>query len=138
GSGTKIDNLVQIAHNVETGEDCLLVAQVGIAGSTRLGHRVTMAGQSAVGGHLSVGDDAVIAGQSAVTKNVAAGKMVSGSPARSHRDALHLQAHFQQLPRLVAEVKDLQRRLAELEGRLQDAAIPTEQWDLAVNREISG
>jgi len=145
GSGTKIDNLAQIAHNVELGEDCLVVAQVGIAGSTRLGQRVTLAGQSGVGGHLVIGDDVVVSGQSAVTKNTATGQTVTGSPARPHREVLHLQAHYQRLPKLVADVESLRQRLADLERRLNgghvttaDSSTAPEQWVPAKDIEITG
>ena len=86
GSGTKIDNLVQIGHNVIVGENCIIVAQVGIAGSTKIGDGAMIAGQAGISGHLSVGDNAVIAGGSGVTKNVADGTKVAGYPAINIQD----------------------------------------------------
>jgi UDP-3-O-[3-hydroxymyristoyl] glucosamine N-acyltransferase len=80
--GAKIDNLVQIGHNVEVGEHTVLAAQAGISGSTKIGNWVTFAGQSAAGGHLKVGDQAVITGQAGIGKDVPAKGMVSGSPAQ--------------------------------------------------------
>jgi UDP-3-O-[3-hydroxymyristoyl] glucosamine N-acyltransferase len=81
GEGTKIDNLVQIAHNVRVGKHCLLVSQVGIAGSTKLGDYVVVGGQSGFSGHLTIGDRAQIAAKSAVFEDVAAGEKVMGAPA---------------------------------------------------------
>ena len=100
GSGTKIDNLVQIAHNVHIGTNCVIVAQVAVAGSSIIGNNVTIAGHSAVSGHLSVGDGAVIAGMTGVTKDVAQKEVVSGFPARAHRETLKTQAIIQRLPEL--------------------------------------
>jgi UDP-3-O-[3-hydroxymyristoyl] glucosamine N-acyltransferase len=81
GAGTKIDNLVQIGHNVQLGRGCVIVAQVGISGSTRLGDFVVVAGQAGITGHLRIGSGAKIAGQSGVMRDVAAGTTVGGSPA---------------------------------------------------------
>ncbi len=81
GEGTYIDNLVQIAHNVEMGKNCVILAQVGISGSTKIGNAVTIAGQAGIIGHLQIGDGAVIAAQSGVMKNIASGERVGGSPA---------------------------------------------------------
>lgn len=88
GCGTKIDNLVHIAHNVQTGPDCLMMAGVGIAGSTRLGARVILAGHSGCADHVAVGDDVRIAAQSVVIDDVGAGATVNGYPARPHREFL--------------------------------------------------
>jgi UDP-3-O-[3-hydroxymyristoyl] glucosamine N-acyltransferase len=82
GRGTKIDNLVMVAHNVQVGRDCLLVAQSGISGSTRLGNRVTLAGQVGIVGHIEIGDDVTVLGQSMVTKNIERPGAYAGSPAR--------------------------------------------------------
>jgi UDP-3-O-[3-hydroxymyristoyl] glucosamine N-acyltransferase len=81
GRGTKIDNLVQIAHNVRTGEDCVIVAQAGISGSTKLGQRVILAGQVGVVGHISLGDGVMVQAQSGINKSVPAGKIMGGTPA---------------------------------------------------------
>src|SRR4029077_19267752 len=80
GAGTKIDNLVHIAHNVQIGRDCLITGQVGIAGSAHIGNRVSMGGQVGISGHLTVGDGAVIAAQSGVMSDVAPGETLFGSP----------------------------------------------------------
>jgi len=98
GRGTKLDNLVQIAHNVTIGADCLIAAQTGIAGSTRLGDGVVCGGQAGIGGHLVIGDRAVVAAQSGVTRNVPAGMTVSGYPARRHEDSLRMSAALADLP----------------------------------------
>jgi len=112
GRGTKVDNLVQIGHNVEIGEGALLVAQVGISGSTRLGHHVTMAGQTGVAGHLTIGDRAVIGAKSAVYKSVPAGASFTGIPARPHREWLRDSANLRRLESLRQRVEILERRLA--------------------------
>ena len=111
GDGTKLDNLVHIAHNVRIGKNCFLTAQVAIAGSTTLGDRVQMGGQSGVIGHLTVGDDVAIATRGGVTRDVPAGTMVSGFPARPHRDELKIEAIIKQLPKLHQAVKALERQI---------------------------
>ena len=85
GSGTKVDNLVHIAHNVTIGEGCLITAQVGIAGSTKIGNHVMMGGQAGVSGHLSIGDNVKVAGQTGVSKDVKSGQTVAGYPAMEAR-----------------------------------------------------
>jgi UDP-3-O-[3-hydroxymyristoyl] glucosamine N-acyltransferase len=92
GAGTKIDNLVQIGHNVRVGQLCLVMAQVGIAGSARIGDGCVLAGQSAVSGHVSIGAGARLAGQSGAIGDVPPGETWSGYPARPHREALRSQA----------------------------------------------
>jgi UDP-3-O-[3-hydroxymyristoyl] glucosamine N-acyltransferase len=101
GRGTKIDNLVQVGHNALVGENCVLVAQTGVAGSTRLGRGVMMAGQSGVGGHLSVGDGAKVGAKSAVLSDVAAGVYVIGYPSVDHREWKRTQAALRRLPELL-------------------------------------
>lgn len=100
GAGTKIDNLVQIGHNVHVGKNCLIVAQTGISGSSRLGSGVTLAGQVGVAGHLTLGDGVVVAGKSGVTKDIPAGLKVSGFPAQEHHQEMRLQALIRKLPQL--------------------------------------
>jgi len=90
--GTKIDNLVQIGHNVEIGEHCIIVSQAGISGSTKLGRNVMMGGQSAAIGHIEIGDKAIIAARGGVTKSVKGGEIYSGYPLLKHKDWLRLQA----------------------------------------------
>ena len=118
GKGTKIDNLVQIAHNVEIGNHCIIVAQVGIAGSTKLGNSVTLAGQCGISGHLTIGDQATVTGQSGVSKSVPPGIVVRGSPAQEMRAAQSLEIAVRRLPGTQVLVKDLVQRVAELERRL--------------------
>jgi UDP-3-O-[3-hydroxymyristoyl] glucosamine N-acyltransferase len=117
GRGTKVDNLVQIAHNVVIGEHCLLVAQVGISGSTHIGHHTVFAGQSACAGHLKIGSGVVLAARAAAFKDIPDGVTVSGAPARPLRDWLKANANLQRLDGLRDKVKELEMRLAELEER---------------------
>ena len=119
GAGTKIDNLVQIAHGVSVGRDVLLAAQVGIAGSTTVGDRVTLAGQVGVAGHLTLGKGVVASAQTGIPNSVDAGSFVSGYPAIDNRDWLKASAIFRRLPELKKAVTALQRRLDELEQRLK-------------------
>lgn len=116
--GTKIDNLVQIAHNVEIGQDNLVVAQVGIAGSARLGDRVTLAGQAGIKDHVTIGADTVIGARGMVIGDIPPGGFYSGQPARSHAQEMRIQAAAGRLPELVKKVKDLEKRLAGLEHSL--------------------
>ena len=111
GRGTKIDNLVMIAHNVVVGEDTVIVAQVGISGSTTIGSRVTLAGQVGVVGHLRVGDDVTIGAQAGVTKDVPDGAIYLGSPAIPHQDAKRSFAYLRRLPEMAEMLRDLKRRL---------------------------
>jgi UDP-3-O-[3-hydroxymyristoyl] glucosamine N-acyltransferase len=97
GDGTRLDNLVQIGHNVRTGRGCVIVAQVGIAGSATLGDGVQMAGQSGLAGHLSIGDRARVGAQSGVMNDVPAGTDVVGSPAWPAKDTLRAVAALRRL-----------------------------------------
>ena len=119
GAGSKIDNLVQIAHNVKVGPDCLIIAQVGIAGSTELGKRVILAGQTGVVGHIKIGDQAVIASDSTVTKSVPAGVFYSGKPAHDHKAALREQAAVRNLPELLKTIKELEEKIKRLEDEVR-------------------
>ncbi|HET7695867.1 MAG TPA: UDP-3-O-(3-hydroxymyristoyl)glucosamine N-acyltransferase [Vicinamibacterales bacterium] len=118
GAGTKIDNLVQVAHGVKLGKQVLLAAQVGIAGSTRIDDRVTLAGQVGVAGHLTIGAGVTATAQTGIPNSVEPGKLISGYPAIDNRDWLKSSAVFRRLPELKKAVADLQRRLDALEERL--------------------
>jgi UDP-3-O-[3-hydroxymyristoyl] glucosamine N-acyltransferase len=113
-SGVKIDNLVHIAHNVEIGRDSAMAAQVGISGSTVIGERVLMGGQVGLVDHLTVGDDAVLIAQSGVIGNVPERAVVSGYPARPHREVLKTAAELRGLGRLRKQLRDLERELRSL------------------------
>lgn len=115
GRGTKVDNLVQIAHNVQIGEHCLLVALVGISGSTEIGHHTVFAGQSGSAGHLKIGSGVVAAARAAVFKDVPDGLTVAGNPARPHREWLKANANLQRLDGLRDRVKKLETRIDEME-----------------------
>ena len=116
GAGTKVDNLVQIAHNVTIGKNSLIIAQVGIAGSTEIGDFVTLAGQVGVADHATIESETMIGAQSGVRGNVVKG-IYSGSPVMPHRDWLKAQAIFARLPELYKRVKELEEKIKELERR---------------------
>jgi len=109
--GTKIDNLVQIAHNVIVSENSIICAQTGISGSTVIGKNVVLAGQSGVTGHITIGDNAVVGGQAGVTKSVPSGQTVSGYPAAPHNEAKRIQALVHRLPKLYEKVAELENKL---------------------------
>lgn len=109
GKGSKIDNLVQIAHNVTIGEHCLVVAQVGIAGSTKVGSYTTLAGQVGIAGHLKIGNKVIVAAQSGVMHDIPDGGKWLGAPAQPDRDAKRQMIAIQQLPELIRRVKELER-----------------------------
>ncbi len=118
GAGTKIDNLVQIAHNVRIGRDCVIVAQVGIAGSTSVGDGSILAAQVGVADNLKLGKGVRVMARSGVKDDLADGQTVLGAPARPFRVAARIMAAEAKLPELVAEVARLSERIAELERRL--------------------
>lgn len=118
--GTKIDNLVQIGHSVEVGEDSILCAQVGIAGSTRIGARATLAGQVGVADHVTLGDDVIASAQSGIHGEVASQARVSGTPAIDGRTWLRSSAAFKQFPDLVKRIRDLEAQVEAL--RVSDRA----------------
>ncbi len=113
--GSKIDNLVQIAHNVVIGENSILAAQVGVSGSTELGKNVILAGQAGLGGHITIGDNAMVGAQGGVTKSIPPGMQVSGYPAREHSMAKRLYAYIARLPDLFNRLKDLENKVKSLE-----------------------
>ena len=116
GPRVKTDNLVQIAHNVEIGEDTLLVSQVGISGSSKLGRRVVLGGQVGMVGHITLGDGVQVGAQAGVTKSVPAGEVLLGSPAIGHRLFMRLNALTKKLPQLFERVKMLEKKAAEREN----------------------
>lgn len=121
GAGTKIDNLVQVAHNVRIGRRCLVAAQCGIAGSAVLEDGVVLAGQVGVGDHVRIGAGAVVLAQSGVTKDVPPGVTVYGHPAQPRQDELREQAARRQLPQLLARVRKLERLLLKEEDPTRPA-----------------
>jgi UDP-3-O-[3-hydroxymyristoyl] glucosamine N-acyltransferase len=116
GRGTKVDNLVQIAHNVHVGEHCLLVAQCGISGSTELADHVTVAGQGGIGGHLHLGSRTVVTAQAGVLADTKPGEMVSGIPARPQREWYKAMANLLRLDELRKRVRALEEMVARLGG----------------------
>lgn len=113
--GTKIDNLVQVAHNVHIGENSAIAAQVGISGSTRIGSRVLIGGQAGLVGHIEIGDNMIIGAQAGVTKSFDIRGMISGYPARPQFQAMKVEAALQQLPQLLKRVKVLEELIKSLQ-----------------------
>lgn len=109
GRGTKIDNMVQIGHNVTIGDHCVIISQTGIAGSTKLGNYVTVAGQVGIAGHLKIGDRAMIAAQSGIMQDVGEGEKVWGSPAVPDRQMKRQLISIQRLPELLKRVAELEK-----------------------------
>lgn len=110
GEGTKIDNLVQIAHNVVIGKHCLVVSQTGIAGSSKLGNYVTLAAQVGVAGHLAIGDKAICGARTGVSKSLDGGNSYLGTPAQPFHVEQKMRASFRHLPKLREELKELKRQ----------------------------
>jgi UDP-3-O-[3-hydroxymyristoyl] glucosamine N-acyltransferase len=113
-AGAKIDNLVQVAHNVEVGSNTVIAAQAGISGSTKLGKNVMIGGQAGIVGHINIGDGARINAQSGVSKSMEAGKAVTGSPAHDYTSALRSQAVSRRLPEMEKKINELEKQLQEL------------------------
>lgn len=111
GSGTKLDNLVHIGHNVQVGRDCLLCGQVGIAGSSRIGDRVVLAGQCGVNDNIFVGDDVIAGGATKIFTNAPAGRVLLGYPAVKMESHIEMQKALRRLPRLAATVSEMKARL---------------------------
>jgi len=116
GEGTKVDNLVQIAHNVRIGKHCLVVAQSGIAGSSRLGNHVTIAAQAGVAGHLEVADQSILTAKSGLFKSISKPGAYMGTPARPIKEEQRKLAALSRLPRLRAEFGALKKKLEEASG----------------------
>jgi UDP-3-O-[3-hydroxymyristoyl] glucosamine N-acyltransferase len=115
--GTKIDNLVQIAHNVEIGQDSIIISQAGIAGSTKVGNRVTLGGQVGIIDHIVIGDDCMVGSQSGLAADLKPGSMVTGSPAVPHSLFLRMAASLPRVPEMLKSIRNLEKRLQDLEKR---------------------
>ena len=113
--GTKIDNLVQVAHNVEIGENSFLAGQAGIAGSSRLGKKVVMGGQAGVADHLNIGDNVQMAAQAGIMKDLPASSIVAGTPQMDIKNFMRIVASLPQIPELLKTVKSLRAKIEELE-----------------------
>jgi UDP-3-O-[3-hydroxymyristoyl] glucosamine N-acyltransferase len=125
--GTKLDNLVHLAHNVEVGENTVIAAQTGVSGSTKIGNRVTIAGQVGFVGHIEIGDDTTFGAQAGVTKSIPAGTTVSGYPAREHTLARKEEAARRRLPELLKRVRALEKALAKI---APEALVKTDDSDV--------
>lgn len=122
GRGTKIDNLVHVAHNNQIGEGCLILAQAGLSGSCEIGRGVMIGGQVGTIDHLKIGDGAAVHPQSGVMQDVPAGSRVSGAPARDHRDVMRQHVALAKLPKLMEQVRVLERRIERLDKPADDSA----------------
>lgn len=120
GRGTKLDNLVQIGHNAEVGEDTIIVSQVGVAGSSKIGNHCTFGGQSAVAGHVSVGDNVTIGARGGVSGNVAPNQLLTGVPLQPHKEWLKMTMSLPKVPEMRKELQQLKKRLAQLEALVKE------------------
>jgi UDP-3-O-[3-hydroxymyristoyl] glucosamine N-acyltransferase len=121
--GAKIDNLVQIGHSCTVGEDTLICAQVGLAGSSHIGNRVILAGQAGVAGHNTIGDDVVLTAKSATSHDIPPGKMISGIPAFDNKDWLRSIAAFRRLGEMVRTLRGLEKRVEKIEKESEPPAV---------------
>jgi UDP-3-O-[3-hydroxymyristoyl] glucosamine N-acyltransferase len=122
GEGTKIDNLVHIAHNVSIGRHCIVMGQAGFAGSTKLGNYVIIASQSGIAGHLKIGTQAMVGAKSGVMRDVADGEKVLGIPAAPDKQAKRQMIAVQQLPELLRRMRDLEKEVKELRAKVSQQA----------------
>lgn len=120
GRNVKIDNLVQIAHNVVIGENSVITAQVGVSGSTKLGRSVIIGGQAGIVGHINIGDNVMIAAQSGIHKEIGAGQIVAGSPQMPYRQWLKYEACRTKLPEMKKTLEDLKKKIAALEKQISN------------------
>jgi UDP-3-O-[3-hydroxymyristoyl] glucosamine N-acyltransferase len=118
GRGTKLDNLVHIAHNVIIGRNCLIVAQVGVSGSTAIGNNVILAGQVGVVGHVTIGDNSVVMAKSGISKDVPENSVLWGVPAKPVNEEKKLLVYVNGLPKMHQTLKDLKARIEKLENKL--------------------
>ena len=116
GRGTKIDNLVHIGHNCTIGEHCVIVAQAGVSGSCELGDGVILAGQAGIKDHIKIGAGAIVGAKTGVLHDIPAGAFVSGPYARPHQQEMRLNVHLTRMPEMATRMKQLEKRLAELEA----------------------
>jgi UDP-3-O-[3-hydroxymyristoyl] glucosamine N-acyltransferase len=123
-AGTKIDNLVHVAHGVAVGRRVLVAGQSGIAGSTTVGDDVTIAGQSGIVGHVRIENGAVIGAKSSVTRSLQPGEFVTGNPAIDHHEWRKASVIFRHLPELKKRVEELEQHIAELEEKLAECRTP--------------
>lgn len=114
GAGTKLDNLVHLGHNVQTGSHCLFVAFTGISGSTKIGDYCTFGGQSATIGHITIGDHCMFGGRSGITNHVPSDSIMSGFPLQPHREWLRKEGVVLRLPELLKRIRDLEKKVSEL------------------------
>jgi UDP-3-O-[3-hydroxymyristoyl] glucosamine N-acyltransferase len=121
GRGVKLDNLIQVAHNVVIGDNTVIAAQTGISGSTRIGVNCVIAGQVGFAGHIHLADRSTVGAQSGVSRSfVEPGKTYFGYPAKEHLQALRMEGAARQLPELLVEIRDLKKRIQELESRIKE------------------
>lgn len=122
GNGVKMDNLIQVAHNVTIGDNCVIIAQVGISGSTSIGERTILAGQVGIVGHLVIGEDVIVGAQAGVSKDIPSSTFVLGSPAIPHNKFSATHAHLMRLPELKEKIVLMEDRLAKLEQKFSKKA----------------
>jgi UDP-3-O-[3-hydroxymyristoyl] glucosamine N-acyltransferase len=111
GKGTKIDNLVQIAHNVKIGQNCIIVAQVGISGSVSVGNNVVLGGQAGITDHVEIGDNVMVAAKGGITKSVPPNTIMSGIPARPHHLSKRLIAYIDNLPKMAEKLNEIEKKI---------------------------
>ncbi|OWJ80569.1 MULTISPECIES: UDP-3-O-(3-hydroxymyristoyl)glucosamine N-acyltransferase [Haematobacter] len=116
GNGTKIDNLVQVGHNCQIGEDCLLCGMVGVAGSVKIGNRVVLGGGVGVNDNIFIGDDVIAGGAARIFTNAPAGRVLMGTPAVKMETQLEINKAVRRLPRMAQQFADLQKRVSKLDG----------------------
>jgi len=119
-AGTKLDNLVQIGHNVTVGDNTIIVSQTGIAGSTEIGKHVTISGQVGISGHLKIGDNAVLAAQSGISKDIEEGAIVFGSPALPIMRQKRIDVSLRHLPDMIKKLHSMENEIIELKERLKE------------------
>jgi len=124
GKGSKLDNLVQVGHNVTIGRNCLIVAQVGLGGSSKVGHRAVVGGQVGLPDHMIIGDDALVMAQAGISKDIPPKGIVIGAPAVPKGQFLEQQYHIKRLPRTARELKELKQQVAALTEKLNSLLPP--------------